>query len=342
MLIRNTAPSALKESQLTDETHHNERRALLKKLGFGLASLPFIPAAQAGLFDVFSTDSKGTDNSGLMFERKKLIHTGNSSYQSLTPLTPEKKILQYNNFYEFGTGKADPFEHAQQFKVDPWSLTIDGLVDKPITLNYEDLLKRFDIEERFYRMRCVEAWSMNIPWLGFTLATLLKSVSPKSNAKYVRFETIVDKQQMRGQASRHIGGGIDYPYVEGLRLDEAMNPLTLLSVGLYGKTLAPQNGAPIRLVVPWKYGFKGIKSIVRITLTDEEPLNTWKKIAHSEYGFYANVNPEVDHPRWSQATERFIGEGNVFSQTRKETLMYNGYGHEVAHLYKNLDLKRNY
>ncbi|MCP5077409.1 MAG: protein-methionine-sulfoxide reductase catalytic subunit MsrP, partial [Psychromonas sp.] len=216
------------------------------------------------------------------------------------------------------------------------------LVDKPITLNYEDLLKRFDIEERFYRMRCVEGWSMNIPWLGFTLATLLKLVSPQSSAKYVRFETLLDESQMRGQRSRGVGGGINYPYIEALRLDEAMNPLTLLSVGLYGKTLAPQNGAPIRLVVPWKYGFKGIKSIVRITLTDKEPLNTWKKIAHSEYGFYANVNPNVDHARWSQATERFIGEGNVFAQTRKDTLMFNGYGNEVAHLYKNLDLKRNY
>ena len=191
-------------------------------------------------------------------------------------------------------------------------------------------------------MRCVEAWSMNIPWLGFTLATLLKTVSPKSSAKYVRFETLHDESQMRGQASRAIGGGVDYPYVEALRIDEAMNPLALLSVGLYGQTLAPQNGAPIRLVVPWKYGFKSIKSIVRITLTDKEPINTWKKIAHSEYGFYANVNPNVDHPRWSQGTERFIGEGSVFSQKRKPTLMFNGYADEVAHLYKNLDLTRNY
>jgi len=340
MLIKNTAKSDLKESNLTSETFYSERRSLLKKLGFGLASLPFIPAAQAGLFDVFSSDEP--DSSGLIFQREPLIYSSPQQYQSLTPLTPEKKILQYNNFYEFGTGKSDPFEYAQQFKVNPWSLTIDGLVDKPITLNYEDLLKRFDIEERFYRMRCVEAWSMNIPWLGFTLAALLKSVSPQSNAKYVRFETLVDEKQMRGQASRRVGGGIDYPYVEGLRLDEAMNPLTLLSVGLYGKTLAPQNGAPIRLVVPWKYGFKGIKSIVRITLTDKPPVNTWKKIAHSEYGFYANVNPEVDHPRWSQGSERFIGEGNVFSQKRKKTLMFNGYGEEVAHLYKDLDLKRNY
>ncbi|WP_022941684.1 protein-methionine-sulfoxide reductase catalytic subunit MsrP [Psychromonas hadalis] len=342
MLIKKTKKSQLKESQLTSETHYLDRRSLLKKLGLGLASLPFIPSAQAGLFDLFSNDPSAADNSGLIFQREKLTYSSHPRYQLLKPLTPEKKILQYNNFYEFGTGKADPFEYGQQFKVKPWSLTIDGLVDKPITLNYEDLLKRFDIEERFYRMRCVEGWSMNIPWLGFTLATLLKSVSVQSGAKYVHFETLHDEQQMRGQASRRIGGSIDYPYVEALRLDEAMNPLTLLSVGLYGKTLAPQNGAPIRLVVPWKYGFKGIKSIVRITLTDKQPLNTWKKIAHSEYGFYANVNPNVDHPRWSQASERFIGEGNVFAQTRKDTLMFNGYGDEVAHLYKNLDLTRNY
>ncbi|GLS92645.1 protein-methionine-sulfoxide reductase catalytic subunit MsrP [Psychromonas marina] len=342
MLIKNTAKSDLKESSLTSETHYIERRSLLKKLGIGLASIPFIPAAQAGLFDAFSSDADAPDNSGLLFQRTPLNYSSPPNYQALTPLTPEKKILQYNNFYEFGTGKGDPFEFAQQFKVDPWSLTIDGMVDKPITLNYEDLLKTFDIEERLYRMRCVEAWSMNIPWLGFPLAALLKSVSPTSSAKYVRFETLHDEEQMRGQASRRIGGGIDYPYVEALRLDEAMNPLTLLSVGLYGKTLAPQNGAPIRLVVPWKYGFKSIKSIVRITLTDKEPINTWKKIAHSEYGFYANVNPSVDHPRWSQATERFIGEGSVFAQKRKETLMFNGYADEVAHLYKNLDLKRNY
>ena len=341
MLIKTRKKSDLKESDLTSETHYIDRRSLLKKMGLGIASLPLIPAAQAGLFDAFSGDD-AADNDGLVFKRTPLDYTSPEKYQALTPLTPEKKILQYNNFYEFGTSKSDPFQYSQQFKVQPWSLTIDGLVDNPITLNYENLLKRFDIEERLYRMRCVEAWSMNIPWLGFTLATLLKTVSPKSSAKYVRFETLHDESQMRGQASRAIGGGVDYPYVEALRIDEAMNPLALLSVGLYGQTLAPQNGAPIRLVVPWKYGFKSIKSIVRITLTDKEPINTWKKIAHSEYGFYANVNPNVDHPRWSQGTERFIGEGSVFSQKRKPTLMFNGYADEVAHLYKNLDLTRNY
>ncbi|WP_028864860.1 protein-methionine-sulfoxide reductase catalytic subunit MsrP [Psychromonas aquimarina] len=340
MLIKFKKKSEIKESALTSESFYNNRRSIIKGLGLAALGLPFVNPAKAGLFDLFSDNKTNADNSTAVFQRTTLSYAKDPVYQSLMPLTPEKKILQYNNYYEFGTGKADPFTSSQQFKVDPWSLTIDGLVDKPITLHYEDLLKRFEIEERLYRMRCVEAWSMNIPWLGFTLASLIKSVSPKSSAKYVRFETLYDPQQMPGQASRRIGGGIDYPYVEGLRLDEAMNPLTMLSVGLYGKTLAPQNGAPIRLVVPWKYGFKGIKSIVRITLTDKAPLNTWQKIASNEYGFFANVNPDVDHPRWSQASERFIGEGNLFAQSRKATLPFNGYQEEVAHLYKGMDLKR--
>jgi len=340
MLIKITKKSDLKESQLSAEGVYVNRRKIIKTLGFAALSMPFVKPAQAGVFDLFSDNSAA--DSDLIFKRTKLDFFKNNNYQSLNEKTPEKKILQHNNFYEFGTGKGDPFAYAQQFKVDPWSLTIDGLVDKPLTLYYEDLLKRFAIEERLYRMRCVEAWSMNIPWLGFTLASLIKQVSPKANAKYVRFATLYDPQQMRGQVSSRVGGGIDYPYIEGLRLDEAINPLTLLSVGLYGKTLAPQNGAPIRLVVPWKYGFKSIKSIVRITLTDKQPLNTWQKIAPFEYGFLANVNPDVDHPRWSQASERFIGEGNLFAQRRKPTLAFNGYQEEVAELYKGLDLKKNF
>jgi len=342
MLINIRKKSDLKESQLTDQRVYLNRRKIIQALGLAALTLPFTKPAQAGLRDLFSDNEKAADNSSRQFVRAKLAYVQSTNYQSLTPLTPEQKILQYNNFYEYGTGKGDPFTAAQQLNVDPWSLTIDGLVDKPVTLHYEDLLKRFVIEERLYRMRCVEAWSMNIPWLGFTLANLIKSVSPKSTAKYVRFETLYDPQQMPGQRSSRIGGGIDYPYIEGLRLDEAMNPLTLLSVGLYGQTLAPQNGAPIRLVVPWKYGFKSIKSIVRITLTDQAPVNTWQKIAPSEYGFFANVNPAVDHPRWSQASERFIGPGNLFAQTRQQTLPFNGYQEEVAGLYTGLDLKRNF
>lgn len=334
MLIKIAKKSDLKESQLTSESVYQGRRRIIKGLGLAALTIPF--AKPAAAFDLFAED----ESAETVFKRRSLQAIKNANYQSLTPLTPEKKVLQYNNFYEFGTGKGDPFRYAQQFKVDPWSLTIDGLVSKPTTLHYEDLFKRFVIEERLYRMRCVEAWSMNIPWLGFSLAALIKSVAPKAQAKYVRFETLYDPKQMRGQASRRVGGGIDYPYIEGLRLDEAMNPLTLLSVGLYGKTLAPQNGAPIRLVVPWKYGFKSIKSIVRITLTDKAPINTWQKIAPSEYGFLANVNPAVDHPRWSQASERFIGQGNLFAQKRKQTLPFNGYQEEVAELYKGIDLKR--
>lgn len=343
MLIKKAKKSQLKESQLTPESTYQGRRHLLKSLAIGALTLPFTKSAQAGLFDLFSDNKLSkSDNHGLIFERMNLSFNKNSNYQSLSPMTPENKILHYNNFYEFGTGKGEPFEYGQQFKVDPWSLTIEGLVDTPLTLNYEDLLRKFDIEERFYRMRCVEAWSMNIPWLGFPLASLLKQAGIKSTARYVRFETIYAPQQMRGQASRINGGGIDYPYTEGLTIDEAMNPLTLLSVGLYGKTLAPQNGAPIRLVVPWKYGFKSIKSIVKITLTDQMPMNSWQAIASNEYGFFANVNPQVDHPRWSQASERFIGEGSVFQQRRKKTLMFNGYQEEVAYLYKRMDLKRHY
>jgi sulfoxide reductase catalytic subunit YedY len=214
-------------------------------------------------------------------------------------------------------------------------------VNKPLTLNLDDLTKRFPLEERIYRLRCVEAWSMVIPWIGYELSALLKAADPLSSAKYVAFETLDDPKQMPGQRNRFLGGGIEYPYVEGLRLDEAMHPLTLMSVGLYGKTLPPQNGAPVRLVVPWKYGFKSIKSIVRIRLTDKQPPTTWNRLASNEYGFYANVNPDVSHPRWSQASERRITTGGLLSRNRIPTEMYNGYS-EVAPLYANMDLTRNF
>jgi sulfoxide reductase catalytic subunit YedY len=301
MLIKHTKKSQLKESQLTSESVYKDRRNIIKGLGLAALSAPFASTASASVFDIFSSGDKNADTDSGDFVRTPLEFTKNTNFQSLTPLTPEDKILQYNNFYEFGTGKGDPAEYSQQFKVDPWSLTIDGLVDKPQTLNYEDLLKKFDIEERLYRMRCVEAWSMNIPWLGFTLATLLKEAGIKSNAKFVRFETVYDPEQMRGQSSRFIGGSINFPYIEALTIAEAMNPLALLSVGLYGKTLAPQNGAPIRLVVPWKYGFKSIKSIVKITLTDKAPVNTWQALGPDEYGFFANVNPRADQTRHNKS-----------------------------------------
>jgi sulfoxide reductase catalytic subunit YedY len=242
-----------------------------------------------------------------------------------------EEITSYNNFYEFGTGKDDPERYAGALTTEPWAIEIDGLVAKPGTYDL-DAIRRFPTEERIYRFRCVEAWSMVIPWNGFELSALLRQVEPLGNARYVAFETLYRPSEMRGQ-QRAI---LDWPYREGLRLDEAMHPLTLMATGIYGEALPNQNGAPIRLVVPWKYGFKSIKSIVRITLTEDEPPTTWNMMAPHEYGFYANVNPEVDHPRWSQATERRIG-GGLFAR-RQPTLMFNGYADEVAGLYRGMDL----
>ncbi|HGW8233655.1 TPA: protein-methionine-sulfoxide reductase catalytic subunit MsrP, partial [Escherichia coli] len=262
--------------------------------------------------------------------------------QNDLPLTPADKVSGYNNFYEFGLDKADPAANAGSLKTDPWTLKISGEVAKPLTLDHDDLTRRFPLEERIYRMRCVEAWSMVVPWIGFPLHKLLALAEPTSNAKYVAFETIYAPEQMPGQQDRFIGGGLKYPYVEGLRLDEAMHPLTLMTVGVYGKALPPQNGAPVRLIVPWKYGFKGIKSIVSIKLTRGRPPTTWNLAAPDEYGFYANVNPHVDHPRWSQATERFIGSGGILDVQRQPTLLFNGYAEQVASLYRGLDLRENF
>ena len=242
-------------------------------------------------------------------------------------------VTTYNNFYEFGLGKSDPSQTSYTMHTRPWTIAVDGEVAKPRTIDLDQLLSWFPLEERVYRMRCVEAWSMVIPWVGFPLADLITKLEPTSHAKYVAFTTLFDPEQMP-EAS---GSAIDLPYVEGLRIDEATHPLTLLAVGLYGKTLPNQNGAPLRLVVPWKYGFKGIKSIVKISFTRTQPVTTWNRAAPSEYGFYANVNPLVDHPRWSQATERRIGE-----LERRMTLPFNGYADEVARLYAGLDLRRNF
>lgn len=338
MHIKKTPRWALKESDATPESVYHQRRDILKKLGITLVGLPIASQANAGLFDAFT----GKDKQAVKDNRRQLVTKSSPYSDSTLSLTPESKILQYNNFYEFGTDKSDPAARAANFQTNPWTVQIDGLVHRPITLGYEDIFSKFTLEERIYRLRCVEAWSMNIPWIGFPLAELIKKTNPMSKAKYVAFETLYDPKRMPGQASRRLGGGIDYPYVEGLRIDEAMNPLALISVGLYGKTLAPQNGAPLRLVVPWKYGFKSIKSIVRITLTDKEPPTTWNRLAPHEYGFYANVNPQVDHPRWSQASERFIGEGSLFSSRRQPTKMFNGYANEVASLYKGMNLRKQF
>ncbi|MEI4231449.1 protein-methionine-sulfoxide reductase catalytic subunit MsrP [Roseovarius sp. D22-M7] len=245
-------------------------------------------------------------------------------------------ITSYNNYYEFGTDKGDPKRYADALTIDPWSVRIDGMVDRPGDYAFEDIMAQMTVEERIYRLRCVEAWSMVVPWNGFELADMLALAGVQSGAKFVAFETVLREDEMRG-VSRPV---LDWPYIEGLRLDEAMHPLTIMATGIYGRDIPNQNGAPLRLVVPWKYGFKSIKSVVRITLTDTQPPTSWNKAAPREYGFYSNVNPNVDHPRWSQATERRIG-GGLFS-ARIETKMFNGYEEEVASLYKGMDLTKNF
>lgn len=249
------------------------------------------------------------------------------------PLNDYEQITNYNNFYEFSLDKEGVNPQSKNFNTLPWTIELAGLVNQPQTIAIEDVLKQFTQEERIYRLRCVEAWSMVIPWIGFPVGELIKLADPKAEAKFVQFTTVLRPEEMPGQK----GGVIDYPYVEGLRIDEAMHPLAIFATGMYGKPLEPANGAPIRLVVPWKYGFKSIKSIVKIELTDTMPVSTWMKAASNEYGFYANVNPEVNHPRWSQATERRIGEFG-----RRDTLKFNGYEEEVASLYSGMDLRENF
>jgi sulfoxide reductase catalytic subunit YedY len=268
-----------------------------------------------------------------------LVASKAGAYAVPEPITSKEDITSYNNFYEFGTDKGDPASYAASLKTTPWTVKVDGLVAKPTEYALEDFVKPFAIEERIYRHRCVEGWSMVIPWDGFPLADVLKRAEPLGSAKYVAFETLLRPTEMPGQNA--FFPVLAWPYVEGLRLDEAMHPLTILAVGLYGETLPNQNGAPIRLVVPWKYGFKGIKSIVRISLVEAQPPTSWNLENPREYGFYSNVNPEVDHPRWSQATERRIGEGGLLAK-RRPTLPFNGYADQVASLYAGLDLRANF
>lgn len=251
--------------------------------------------------------------------------------------TAYEDATSYNNFYEFGTDKGDPARHAHTLQIQPWSIAVEGAVKKPGSISLEDLLKLAPMEERIYRLRCVEGWSMVIPWVGYSLSTLLKQFEPTGNAKFVEFVTLADPRQMPFVRSNTL----DWPYVEGLRLDEAMHPLTLLAFGMYGEVLPKQNGAPVRLVVPWKYGFKSAKSLVKLRLVEQQPRTAWVKAAAQEYGFYSNVNPRVDHPRWSQAMERRIGEGGLFAKKRA-TLMFNGYESQVASLYAGMDLRKNF
>jgi sulfoxide reductase catalytic subunit YedY len=267
-----------------------------------------------------------------------LALTPNPAFKLDDTPTPLKDVTSYNNFYEFGMNKEDPARLAHTLKPRPWTVQVDGLVHKPKRFDIEEILKIAPLEERVYSLRCVEAWSMVIPWIGFPLGTLLKRVEPTGQAKYVEFTTLVDPEQFPAQKKGVFSfSSLDWPYTEGLRLDEALHPLTLLTVGLYGQVLPNQNGAPVRVVIPWKYGFKSAKSIVRIRLTDTEPKSTWSKQAPQEYGFYSNVNPTVDHPRWSQASERRIGEFR-----RRKTLMFNGYADQVGSLYAGMDLKKLY
>jgi len=254
-------------------------------------------------------------------------------YDTDEKLNSYKDITTYNNYYEFGTDKSDPAENSGSFKIKPWSVAVEGHVKKPAVYNLEDLIKPSKLEDRIYRLRCVEAWSMIVPWMGFPLADLVKRLEPTSKAKYVAFETVFRPEEMIGQRRPYLR----WPYVEGLRMDEAFNPLSFMATGLYGKVLPNQNGAPLRLVVPWKYGFKGIKSIIKIKFVENEPPTTWNLAAPDEYGFYSNVNPEVDHPRWSQKTERRIGEFR-----KRPTLMFNGYAEHVSSMYAGMDMKRNY
>jgi sulfoxide reductase catalytic subunit YedY len=304
----------IRSSEITREDLYFSRREFMRTAsaaGIGLAAETLLP--------------------GRIFGQERWPKGKKGPYDTDEEVNTFKEITTYNNFYEFGTDKSDPSEYSGDFKPRPWTVKIEGAVKKPAVYHLEDLVRLHKLEDRIYRMRCVEGWSMVIPWRGFPLADLIKRVEPTSKAKFVAFETVYRPSEMPGQR-RSV---LQWPYVEGLRLDEAMHPLTLLVVGLYGKDLLNQNGAPIRLVIPWKYGFKGIKSIVKISFVEQQPPTAWNIYAPNEYGFYSNVNPEVDHPRWSQKTERRIGE--FF---KRKTLMFNGYADQVAHLYAGMDLRK--
>jgi sulfoxide reductase catalytic subunit YedY len=307
-------------SEITPRSVFESRRSFIKQMALG-------SIAGGALFA--STSAMGQGGNG-----QKLAAKPNGSYIVADKETSYQDVTTYNNFYEFGTDKSEPAHYANTLQTHPWQISIEGEVKKPLVLDLDSLLKLAPLEERVYRHRCVEGWSMVIPWVGYSLSALLKKVEPTGNAKYVEFTSLADKKQMPGVRSPVL----EWPYVEGLRIDEANHPLTLLTLGLYGEVLPNQNGAPVRIAVPWKYGFKSAKSIVKIRFTKDQPRTAWNLAAPQEYGFYSNVNPEVDHPRWSQASERRIGEDGLFTKKRK-TLMFNGYG-DVASLYTGMDLKK--
>jgi sulfoxide reductase catalytic subunit YedY len=316
MAILIKKPTDIKSSEITPKSVYLDRRRFMKQAfatGLLLAADAMLPAWA-----------------------KRWPELAKSKYSTDEKLNTYEDITTYNNFYEFGTDKSDPARNAGDFNPKPWSIAVEGECAKPGTFDLEDFIKPYALEERIYRLRCVEGWSMVIPWVGFSLADMLKTFEPTSKAKYVEFTTLYDKSRMPGQKRRVL----NWPYVEGLRIDEAMNELPIMAVGLYGDVLPNQNGAPIRLVVPWKYGFKSIKSIVKIRFTENQPKTTWNEVAPNEYGFYSNVNPNVDHPRWSQKKERRIGE--PFWKPKIDTRMFNGYGEQVAQLYQGMDLVKNF
>ncbi len=321
----------IEPSEITERSTYLNRRKILQSFAIGSAGSSLATLASREAF---------AQNAGPVARPGKLAAlpaktSAVSGAVTVEKVTPYKDASSYNNFYEFGTDKSDPAANAHTLKTSPWAVDIEGLVKKPGRWALEDLLKLSPMEERIYRLRCVEGWSMVIPWVGYSLADLIRKVEPLGSAKYVEFVTLADPKTMPMVGSRVL----DWPYVEGLRLDEAMHPLTLLTFGMYGEVLPNQSGAPVRVVVPWKYGFKSGKSIVKIRFTDRQPGTAWNKAAANEYGFYSNVNPAVDHPRWSQATERRIGEDGLFSKKRK-TLMFNGYEAQVGQLYAGMDLKK--
>ena len=348
MLIKR--PADIRPSEITPETVWRSRRRFLAGTA-GMAAASMLPGLASG--------DAGASGSEERPVRAILRHAGKPSHRSRPAawhqakvegavpgswyaddeVTPYDYVTQYNNFYEFGTGKGDPYSNAQDFQTDPWSVEVAGHAEKTGKFALEDLIKPHQLEERIYRFRCVEAWSMVVPWIGVPLASILKPLEPTSKARYVRMETLHDPRRMPGQ--RGFFSSIDWPYVEGLRMDEAMHDLTFVALGVYGETMPPQNGAPLRLVVPWKYGFKSIKSIVRIEFVERQPKTTWELTNAREYGFYSNVNPEVDHPRWSQASERRL-PSTLFEPNRIDTLKFNGYGDQVASLYAGMDLRRQF
>ncbi len=319
MLIRQAAD--IRPSEITSRENYLSRREFMRSAGIIAGGVAAAPALAADI-----PEERGAKIPGI----------GRSEFSTDETPNSFEDISTYNNYYEFGTGKADPAENARDFATRPWTVTVDGEAEVTGTFEFDDFVKPYAAEERIYRMRCVEAWSMVIPWIGISLAEVVKRCKPNSRAKYLAFETLEDRARMPGQRFPVL----DWPYREGLTIAEAMQPLAILAVGLYGEVLPNQNGAPLRLIVPWKYGFKGIKGIVRLSFTERRPATTWNKSAPHEYGFYANVNPEVDHPRWSQARERRIGTG-LFAD-KIPTQMFNGYAEQVAHLYDGIDLRRNF